>query len=131
MRTLAWSPHLTKDKADAEGVDFAESKEELLRLADIVTIHMVLSDETHHMIKLSDLLLMKKTALIVNTSRGPLIDEDGLVRVLRENCIAGAGLDVFDMEPLPLDCPLRKLSNVTLTPHLGYVSDDAYKVRIL
>jgi len=128
MEVLAWSPHLTKERADSAGVGFAETKKALFEKADIVSIHMVLSPDTYHLITLADLLLMKPSAFIINTSRGPLIEENALVKVLKDRSIAGAGLDVFDVEPLPLEHPLRSLSNVTLTPHMGYVSDDAYKV---
>jgi phosphoglycerate dehydrogenase-like enzyme len=131
LSVLAWSPHLTKEQADSAGVNFATSKEELFRNADIVSIHMVLSNDTHHLITLSDLLLMKPSAFLINTSRGPLIEENGLVQVLKDKRIAGAGLDVFDQEPLALDHPLRSFPNVTLTPHMGYVSDDAYRVCII
>ena len=92
---------------------------------------MVLSDATSGMIDAADLSRMKPTAFIINTSRGPLIDENALVDVLQKHKIAGAGLDVFDVEPLPLDHPLRTLDNVTLTPHTGYVSDFTYEVRYL
>src|ERR1700761_6428010 len=129
MKVLAWSPHLTRERADAAGVDFASSKSELFESSDIISIHMVLSPETKGMVTLEDLKCMKHTALFINTSRGPLVDEAALCEVLRDRKIAGAGLDVFDVEPLPLDHPLRKLPNVTLSPHLGYVADDAYKVR--
>jgi len=128
MKVLAWSPHLTRERADAAGVDFASSKSELFKFSDIVSIQMVLSPETKGMVTLEDLKHMKPTALLINTSRGPLVDEAALCEVLRDGKIAGAGLDVFDVEPLPLDHPLRKLPNVTLSPHLGYVADDAYKV---
>ena len=89
---------------------------------------MVLSESTRHLITAADLELMKPTAFFINTSRGPIVDEEALVDVLRRRRIAGAGLDVFDIEPLPLDHPLRRLDNVTLTPHTGYVSDDNYAV---
>jgi phosphoglycerate dehydrogenase-like enzyme len=129
MKVVAWSPHLTKDRADAAEVDFASTKADLFKMADIVSIHMVLSRETHGLVTLSELSLMKPSAFIINTSRGPLVEGDALVKVLAERSIAGAGLDVFDVEPLPLDHPLRSLPNVTLTPHMGYVADDAYKVE--
>lgn len=128
MKVVAWSPHLTKERADAAEVDFASTKVDLFKMADIVSIHMVLSRETRGLVTLSELSLMKPSAFIINTSRGPLIEEDALIKVLAERSIAGAGLDVFDVEPLPLDHPLRSLPNVTLTPHMGYVADDAYKV---
>ena len=131
MNVVAWSPHLTRERADAAGVDFASQKADLFKKADIVSVHMVLSNETHHLITQSDLSLMKSSAFIINTSRGPLIEESALIKVLEDKSIAGAGLDVFDVEPLPINHPLRSLPNVTLTPHLGYVADDAYKVVAL
>lgn len=130
MRVIGWSPHLTPERAEHAGVEFCSSKEALLETSDIVSVHMVLSAETRGMINASDLSHMKPTAFIINTSRGPLIDEHALVDVLQKHKIAGAGLDVFDVEPLPLDHPLRNLDNVTLTPHTGYVSDLAYEVRV-
>lgn len=129
MEVIGWSPHLTPERAAEAGVTFVASKEELLKRSDIVSIHMVLSERTRHLITASDLALLKPSALFINTSRGPLVDEEGLVKVLQEKKILAAGLDVFDVEPLPLDHPLRDLENVTLSPHLGYVSDDNYKVR--
>ncbi|KAL4241662.1 D-isomer specific 2-hydroxyacid dehydrogenase family protein [Abortiporus biennis] len=114
--------------AKAFGVEFAASKEELFQSSDVVSIHMVLSERTYRLVTEADLRLMKPTAVFINTSRGPLVDEAGLIAVLKEKKIVGAGLDVFDVEPLPLDHPFRRLENVTLSPHLGYVSDDAYKV---
>ena len=92
---------------------------------------MVLSDRTRRMITASDIAAMKPTAFFINTSRGPLVDEPALVEALKQRKIAGAGLDVFDVEPLPLDYALRKLDNVTLSPHLGYVSDSSYQVSRL
>ncbi|KAH9898114.1 D-isomer specific 2-hydroxyacid dehydrogenase [Cubamyces lactineus] len=127
MEVVGWSPHLTPERAESAGVTFIASKEELLRRSDIVSIHMVLSDQTHHMITGADLALMKPSAFFINTSRGPLVDEAALIEVLQKKGIAGAGLDVFDEEPLPLDHPLRKLDNVTLSPHMGYVSDSNYE----
>jgi len=127
MKVVAWSPHLTKERADAADVEFVSEKADLFKKADIVSVHMVLSEQTYHLITLSDLSLMKPSAFVINTSRGPLIEETALIKVLEAEAIAGAGLDVFDVEPLPLGHPLRSLPNVTLTPHLGYVADDAYK----
>ena len=95
-----------------------------------MSIHMVLSERTHRMITAADLALMKPTAFFINTSRGPLVDEAALIEVLKAKRIAGAGLDVFDEEPLPLDHPIRKLDNVTLSPHTGYVSDSNYEAGI-
>jgi len=128
MRVIGWSPNLTRERAEAQGVEFIASKEELFETSDIVSIHMVLSERTVGMISGADLARMKPSAFFINTSRGPLVDEAALVDILRQKKIAGAGLDVFDVEPLPLDHPLRKLDNVTLTPHTGYVSDDNYQV---
>jgi len=128
MRILAWSPHLTKERTDDAGVELAPSKEELFKRADLVSIHIVLSPTTRHLVTASDLALMKPTALLINSSRGPIIEEAALLKVLSTGEIAGAGLDVYDIEPLPLDHPFRKLSNVTLSPHNGYVSDDQFKV---
>ncbi|GJE85723.1 D-isomer specific 2-hydroxyacid dehydrogenase [Phanerochaete sordida] len=128
MEVIGWSPHLTPDRAAQAGVTFIATKEELMRRSDIVSIHMVLSERTKSLITGDDLALMKPSALFINTSRGPIVDEQGLVQILQDKKIAGAGLDVFDVEPLPLDHPLRGLHNVTLSPHMGYVSDDNYKV---
>ena len=130
MRVIAWSPHLTRERAEAAGAEFCASKEELFATSDIVSIHMVLSESTTGMIGAADLAKMKPTSFFINTSRGPLVDEAALINVLKEKRIAGAGLDVFDVEPLPLDHPLRNLSNVTITPHMGYVSDSNYEVNI-
>lgn len=128
MQIIGWSPNLTPDRAAKAGVTFVASKEELFRRSDIISVHMVLSSRTHHMITAEDLALMKRTAFFINTSRGPLVEETALVEVLKQRKIAGAGLDVFEIEPLPLDHQLRKLDNVTLTPHMGYVSDSNYEV---
>lgn len=128
LRVIGWSPHLTRKRAEAAGVEFVATKKELLSQSDIVSIHIVLSGSTTGLIDADDLALMKRTAFLINTSRGPIVDESSLVQALRTNKIAGAGLDVFDVEPLPLDHPLRRLPNVTLTPHTGYVSDDNYRV---
>ena len=128
MNVIAWSPHLTPERAEAAGVEYIQTKEEVMKRSDIVSVHMVLSDKTIGLINAKDFENMKKTAFFINTSRGPLVDESALVDALRKKQIAGAGLDVFDIEPLPLDHPLRKLDSVTLTPHTGYVSDDNYEV---
>lgn len=130
MTVIGWSPNLTPERAAQAGVTFIATKEELMKRSDIVSIHMVLSERSRHLITGDDLALMKPTALFINTSRGPIVDEQALVEILQKKKIAGAGLDVFDVEPLPLDHPLRDLQNVTLSPHMGYVSDDNYKVRI-
>jgi D-3-phosphoglycerate dehydrogenase len=126
MKVVAWSQNLTEDKCRALGVDYA-SKEDLLRQADFITIHVVLSARTRGLIGAKDLSLMKPTAYLINTSRGPIVEEAALLAALTEKRIAGAGLDVFDVEPLPLDHPLRRLDNVVITPHLGYVSVQSYR----
>ena len=126
MRVLAWSQNLTPERCKELGVEYA-SKEDLLKQSDFVTIHMVLSDRSRGLIGAPELSLMKRTAFIINTSRGPIIDEAALITALQDGTIAGAGLDVFDTEPLPQDHPLRKLPNVILTPHLGYVTQDGYR----
>ncbi|KAJ3975559.1 D-isomer specific 2-hydroxyacid dehydrogenase [Lentinula raphanica] len=128
MKVIGWSPHLTLERAEAQGVEFVSSKRELLSRSDIVSLHMVLSESTRKMINAADLASMKSSAFLINTSRGPLVDEAALVEALKKKTIAGAGLDVFEQEPLPLDHPLRALDNVTLSPHNGYVNDTNYKV---
>jgi phosphoglycerate dehydrogenase-like enzyme len=127
MKVIAWSPNLTPEKCKEAGVDYA-SKEDLLRNADIVTIHVQLGDRSRGLLGQKELALMKPTAYLVNTSRGPIVDEKALIAALTAGRLAGAGLDVFDVEPLPVDHPFRKLDNVVLTPHLGYVSIENYKV---
>jgi len=126
MKTLAWSQNLTPEKCRDAGVEYA-AKDELFRQADIITIHLQLSPRTRGLIGANELGLMKPTAYLINTSRGPIMEEAALLSALRGKRIAGAGLDVFDVEPLPLDHPLRKLDNVVLTPHLGYVSEQNYR----
>ena len=127
MRVLAWSQNLTPERCKEVGVEYA-TKEELLKQSDFVTIHMVLSDRSRGLIGAPELALMKPSAYIINTSRGPIIDEAALITALQDRTIAGAGLDVFSTEPLPRDHILRKLPNVVLTPHLGYVTQDGYKL---
>ena len=126
MKTIAWSQNLTEEKAKAAGADYV-SKEDLFRNADFVTIHLVLSDRSRGLVGAKELGLMKKSAYLINTSRGPIVDEKALIAVLNSKSIAGAGLDVFDIEPLPLDHPFRKMDNVVITPHLGYVSEQNYR----
>jgi len=127
MKVIAWSPNLTPDKAKEAGVDYI-GKDDLFRNADILTIHVVLGDRSRGLVGARELGLMKKTAYLVNTSRGPIVDEKALIAALTAKSIAGAGLDVFDVEPLPLDHPFRKMDNVVLTPHLGYVGERNYRV---
>ncbi len=126
MRVLAWSPNMTPERAAAGGAT-AVSKEELLRQSDVLTIHMVLSPKTRGLLGGADLALMKTGSLLVNTSRGPLVDEAALLAALTSRRIGMAALDVFDVEPLPADHPLRSLENVLGTPHIGYVADDLYR----
>src|SRR5436190_7352234 len=126
MKVIAWSQNLTPEKCKEADIDYV-SKEDLFRQADVVTIHVVLSQRSRGLIGANELGLMKPSAYIVNTSRGPIIDEAALLAALRGNKIAGAGLDVFDLEPLPLDHPFRKMDNIVLTPHLGYVATQNYR----
>src|SRR5476651_104350 len=125
MKVIAWSQNLTPEKAKEAGAEYV-TKEDLFAKADIVSLHVVLSDRTRGIVGAKELGLMKKTAYLVNTSRGPLVDEKALIVALQSKSIAGAGLDVFDVEPLPRDHVFRKLDNVVLTPHLGYVSQQNY-----
>jgi phosphoglycerate dehydrogenase-like enzyme len=126
MSVIAWSPHLTAERAEEHGVR-AVGKAELFSQSDVITVHVPLADGTRGMVGAADLAMMKPSAYLVNTSRGPIVDEAALVRALRENRIAGAGLDVYDTEPLPLDHPLRSLPNTLLLPHIGYVTTDQYR----
>ena len=126
MKTITWSQNLTEEKAKAAGADYV-SKDDLFRNADFVTIHLVLSERSRDLVGAKELGLMKKSAYLINTSRGPIVDEKALIAVLQSKSIAGAGLDVFDIEPLPLDHPFRKMDNVVITPHLGYVSEQNYR----
>jgi phosphoglycerate dehydrogenase-like enzyme len=127
MEVLAWSQNLTDERAAEVGARRV-AKEELLARADVVTIHLVLSARTRGLIGAADIARMKRTAFLVNTSRGPIVDETALVEALRGGRIAGAGLDVFEVEPLPADHPLRRLDNTVITPHLGYVIEEGYRV---
>jgi phosphoglycerate dehydrogenase-like enzyme len=126
MNLIAWSHNLTAERASTAGAILV-SKEELFRQADIVSIHLVLSRRTRDLVGARELALMKRTARLVNTSRGPIVDEAALVDALRKGEIAGAAIDVFDQEPLPSDHPFRQLPNVLATPHIGYVSRGLYQ----
>jgi phosphoglycerate dehydrogenase-like enzyme len=126
MQVIAWSQNLDAHAAAALGVE-AVPKETLLRSADVLTIHVRLSERTHGLISARDLALLRPTALVVNTSRGPIIDEAALVSALRAGRLGGAGLDVFDVEPLPLDPPLRSTPRTIITPHIGYVTQRGYR----
>jgi phosphoglycerate dehydrogenase-like enzyme len=127
MPVLAWSANLTAERAAAAGAEPVE-RDELLQRADVVSIHLVLSARTRGLLGRRELALMKPSAFLINTSRGPIVDEAALIEALAARRIAGAGLDVFDVEPLPLDHPLRRLPNTVLTPHIGYVSRESYSV---
>ena len=122
MDVTAWSQNLTEERAAAVGARRV-SKAELLSGADVLSIHLVLSDRTRGLFQAADLALMKSTAVVINTSRGPIIDQRALIAALRNRTIAGAGLDVYDQEPLPAGHELTALDNVVLLPHLGYVSE--------
>jgi phosphoglycerate dehydrogenase-like enzyme len=126
MKVIAWSQNLTAEKCAAAGVGYV-SKDDLFRQSDFITIHVVLSARSRGLVGAKEFGLMKPTAYLINTSRGPIVDEGALLAALREKKIAGAGLDVFDTEPLPIDHPLRKMDNAVLTPHLGYVSEQNYR----
>jgi phosphoglycerate dehydrogenase-like enzyme len=127
MNVVAWSPNLTEERAAEHGVT-AVTKEQLFGSADIVTLHMVLSERSRGLIGEPDLRAMKPTAYLVNTSRAGLVDTEALRRALSEEWIAGAGLDVFDIEPLPADHWLRTTPRTLLSPHMGYVTEDSYRV---
>jgi phosphoglycerate dehydrogenase-like enzyme len=126
MEVLAWSQNLTAERCKEIGVGYV-GRDELFRRADFLSIHVQLSPRTRGLIGAKELGLMKKSAYLINTSRGPIVEEAALLAALREKRIAGAGLDVFDVEPLPSDHPLRGLDNVVLTPHLGYVTEQNYR----
>jgi phosphoglycerate dehydrogenase-like enzyme len=128
MEVLAWSQNLTTERAAAVGASLAGSRDELLARADVVTIHLVLSERTRGLLGARELALMRPSAYLVNTSRGPIVDERALIDALRAGAIAGAGLDVYDEEPLPVDHPLRRLPNTVITPHLGYVTEETYRI---
>ena len=126
MDVIAWSANLTAEAAEESGATYV-SKDELFHRADVLTIHLVLSERTRGLVGAAELGLMKPTALLINTSRGPIVDETALVDALRSHRLAGAGLDVFGTEPLPVGHPLRSLENVVATPHIGYVADRVYR----
>jgi phosphoglycerate dehydrogenase-like enzyme len=128
MRVRAWSPNLTVDRTAAEGVTLAASKEELLSASDIVSIHLRLGERSRGLLDAAALSLMRPTAYLINTSRAPIVDRAALLDALRAGRLAGAGLDVFETEPLPADDPLRTLPTVLATPHLGYVTRDSYRM---
>jgi phosphoglycerate dehydrogenase-like enzyme len=127
MRVIAWGPTLTEERAAAGGVMYVPL-DTLFRESDVVSLHLRLSEQTRGLVTARHLSLMKPTAFLINTARGPLVDEAALVAALRERRIAGAGLDVFDAEPLPANHPFLALENVVLTPHIGYVTEEAYHI---
>ena len=126
MKTIAWSSNLTPEACEKEGVTYA-TKQELFATADVITIHLVLSDRSRGLIGRDDLARLKPTAYLINTARGPIVDEAALLEALQARRIAGAALDTFSQEPLPQDSPLRTLDNVVITPHLGYVTAENYR----
>jgi len=126
MKVIAWSQNLTAEKALQAGATLV-SKDDLLRDSDFVTVHVQLSDRTRGLIGARELDLMKPTAFFINTSRGPVADEKAIEAALKAGKIAGAAIDTYDEEPLPLDHPFRKLDNILITPHLGYVTAENYK----
>lgn len=127
VNLIAWSQNMTVHQAAECGAKLVD-KDTLFRESDIVSLHVVLSDRTRNLVGAREIALMKKTAILINTARGPIVEESALLAALRAGRIAGAGIDVFDVEPLPADHPIRRLENVVLTPHLGYVADDVMRV---
>lgn len=127
MKVIAWSQNLTAERCAEVGAELV-SKEDLFARADVATIHLLLSDRTKGLVQSADLARMKPTSILVNTSRGPIVDEAALLETLRARRIRAAALDVFDHEPLPADHPVRGLDNVVLTPHIGYVTEDTYRL---
>ena len=125
MEVCAWSENLNLTHANEIGV-LPMSKEDLLKSSDIVSIHLVLGERYKHLITMKEIVMMKKTSFLINTSRGPIIKEDDLVQALKDEKISGAGLDVFETEPLPQDHKLRFLPNALILPHIGYVTAENY-----
>jgi phosphoglycerate dehydrogenase-like enzyme len=126
MRVIAWSPNLTRERADSSGVELV-SKADLFQEADFLTVHLVLSHKTRGIVGGSELAWMKPSSYLINTSRGPLIEETSLIRALEDNKIAGFAVDVFEQEPLPATHPFRRLTNVLATPHIGFGSQSLYE----
>ncbi|MFJ8860090.1 D-2-hydroxyacid dehydrogenase family protein [Streptomyces sp. NPDC102451] len=127
MDVVAWSENLTPERAEEAGAGFAASREELLETSDFVSVHLVLSDRTRGLIGPAELALMRPTAYLINTSRAAVVDQDALLDALHKGTIAGAGVDVFDIEPLPAGHPMRTAPRLLATPHLGYVSRANYE----
>src|ERR1700733_3622424 len=126
MNVIAWSPNLTAERCKEVGVGCA-TKEELFATADFITVHVVLSQRSRGLVGREDLARMKPTSYLINTARGPIVDEAALLETLQQRKIAGAGIDVFSVEPLPVDHPFRKLDNIVLTPPLGYVTEEGFR----
>ena len=126
MKAIAWSQNLTAEAAAAKGVERVE-KDELFRRSDVLSVHLVLSARSRHLVGAREIGLMKKSAVLVNTSRGPIVDTEAMVAALKEGRLAYAGVDVYDKEPLAIDHPLRSCPNVIMTPHIGYVTDENYR----
>jgi phosphoglycerate dehydrogenase-like enzyme len=126
MNVIAWSPNLTPERCKEAGVGYA-TKEDLFSTADVITVHMVLSERSRGLVGAADLARMKPTSYLVNTARGPIVDEAALLATMQQKKIAGAAIDVYSVEPLPVDHPFRKLDNMVLTPHLGYVTEESFR----
>jgi phosphoglycerate dehydrogenase-like enzyme len=126
MKVIAWSPNLTAEHAAAVGVERVD-KETLLRQSDVLSVHVVLSPRSRGLVGRNDIALMKKTAILVNTSRGPIVDAYAVIEALEAGRLGYAAFDVYDREPLPADHPLRRTPNVLLTPHIGYVTEENYR----
>jgi phosphoglycerate dehydrogenase-like enzyme len=127
MNVVAWSQNLTAEAAAERGATYV-TKDDLFSSADVLSVHLTLSDRTRALVGAAELALMRPTAVLINTSRGPIVDEAALIEALTTDRLAGAALDVFDVEPLPLDHPLSRLRNVVLTPHIGYVTERCYRI---
>ena len=128
MNIIAWSQNLTPERAAECGATLV-NKDTLFKESDVLSVHVQLSDRTRGLVGAKELSLMKPTSYLINISRGPIVDELSLIQALTSGSIAGAGLDTFDIEPLPTNHPLLGLSNTVITPHLGYVTEDGYRVR--
>lgn len=127
MKVIAWSQNLTAEKCAEHGIDKAASLDDLLVRSDVVTVHVILSERTRGLIGAAQLARMKPSAFLINTSRGPIVEEKALIDAVEKGTIAGAGLDVFDVEPLPEDHPYRRIDRIVATPHLGYTSKEGYE----
>ena len=126
MRVVAWSQNLTPERAEEAGATLV-TKDELFTVSDVVTVHLKLSPRTEGLVGAADLAAIKPSSILINTSRGPIVDQDALIGALASGSIAGAGLDVYDVEPLPAGHPLRGAPNTVLLPHLGYVTEGGYR----